>query len=151
MQMEPFQVDIDGARVTLRGRLSEDSDLEALLGRLPEGASTLDLSGITRVNSYGVREWRNFIRAVPAGKQLVLEKCSVAFVNQLNMITDFAGPARIASVFVPYLCNRCDKPAERLVEIVAGGSPPTLPEARCACGGTLEPDVIEDLYFSFLK
>jgi eukaryotic-like serine/threonine-protein kinase len=144
-----FQVENGGARVVLRGRLTENSNLSSLVGKLGNPA-VLDLAGVTRINSYGAREWLSFIRSIPSGTTVILERCPVAFVNQLNMIHDFAGRAVVRSVFVPYLCTRCHEPRERLVDVSTRGKGGALQPATCECGGELEPDMLEEQFFAFL-
>src|SRR3954452_7833561 len=89
------------ARVFISGEMTENGDFGALLKQLPPGALVLDLVGVKRINSCGVREWVAFIAGL-RGRELVLEHCSVSIVNQLNMISAFRGEARVRSVFAPY-------------------------------------------------
>jgi anti-anti-sigma regulatory factor len=162
MTRQGIQCDLSPGKVVLRGRLTEDADLANLAQRLESGVVVMDLSGVTRINSYGVREWMSFTRALPAGVTLVLEGCPVAFVNQLNTIANFAGPAVIRSVFVPHVCAKCGQPGQHVVELEAlRSAAPSAASASqilgavlgsChACSGALEPDVSPELYFRFMK
>lgn len=157
-----IQCDLSPGKVVMRGRLTEDADLATLAQRLEPGIVVMDLAGVTRINSYGVREWMSFARAIPTGVTLLLERCPVAFVNQLNTIANFAGPAVVRSVFVPYVCSQCGQPAQHAVALEALGDgsmsavealkrPGTAPGSCEACGAALEPDVSPDLYFRFMK
>lgn len=141
----------DDKTIVMSGGLTEFADLARLQRELgPE--TELDLAGITQVNSTGVREWLKFLQSVSAAnQQLVLRRCSVSFVNQLNMIRRFAGDARIESILAPYVCPQCETVRERLLElgtnIVAEAEKP-MP---CpSCGTQMIFDDVPALYFSFL-
>lgn len=136
-------------RIILRGRLAGESDFASLIAKLPARA-TLDLSGITRINSSGVREWLGFVRSVPPDKRLILERCPVIFVDLLNIIREFAGPATIRSVYVPHLCKGCGQPRDCLVDLpLKSEAVPPAREACSKCGGKLEPDVDVETFFAF--
>jgi ABC-type transporter Mla MlaB component len=67
----------------------------------------LDLSGITSVNSFGVRAWILFLKNFERGRAIVLENCSPAVTEQMAMLSAFYRDAKIKSVQIPYLCNQC--------------------------------------------
>lgn len=141
--------------IVVSGGLTEFADLARLQAEL--GADNeLDLSGITTVNSTGVREWLKFVQSVDANNQhLVLRRCSVSFVNQLNMIRRFAGGARVASILAPYVCPECDAITDRLLELGDKQSPEILAQAESplpcpSCGAHMVFDDVPTLYFSFL-
>jgi len=132
--------------IAIAGTLTEDDDLIPLAGGLT-GKVTIDLSGLRRINSAGVRMWMLFVRAVPPSVELTLEKCSVPFVNQMNLVRDFVGGARVTSVYVPYLCTKCSKSPVRLASLGEA-----MPEAgKCDCGGALEMDADEQHYLAFQR
>lgn len=140
-----------GARVALSGAFTENTDFSPLLAA-PEPLMVFDLSEVKRINSCGMREWITFVRALAGkGTQFVFERCSVAFVNQLNMISNFRGGARVASIYAPFFCPGCE--ADRPVLIPVDGElrakledAPSCPE----CRGAMEFDDIPDSYVSFL-
>jgi hypothetical protein len=140
---------VNGTTVSLKGSLTEEADLMRLVEHLP-GNAVMDLAGLSRINSYGVRLWLDFVRAVPA--RLILDRCSVAFVAQLNLIANFSGGNTVRSVYVPYICSTCEEPFDVLVPTENSKKAPSLPgPQRCkACGGDLEVDVPSEVYFHFL-
>jgi hypothetical protein len=107
----------------------------------------MDLGGVTRINSCGVREWINFIERLKPGR-LVFERCSVPFVNQLNLISNFSGGARIASVYTPYFCDTCDEERTHLVNLEQGVN--QIEETR-SCPVCSQPMVFDDLPDQFLS
>src|SRR5262245_52988207 len=105
--------------VALTGDITETSGLGELLGQL-SGKVVLDLGQVGRVNSAGVREWVDFVTALSNDStEVVLEHCSVAVVHQLNMIEDFRGSARVASVHAPYFCAKCRIERREIVNLDA--------------------------------
>src|SRR6185503_2403667 len=67
---------------------------------------SIDLGGVRRVNSLGVRRWIEFVRALQ-GKTVSLTRCSPAVVELLNSIHEFKGHATIQSILLPYSCEQC--------------------------------------------
>lgn len=143
----------DPVKLVVTGEITEFADLARLQAELgPE--TELDLGGITKVNSSGVREWMNFMQAVTAaGQHLVLRRCSVSFVTQLNMIRRFAGGARIASILTPYACLECETATERLLELTPGldvAAQVAAPLPCPTCGAATVFDDMPGVYFAFL-
>ncbi|MFO0591981.1 MAG: serine/threonine-protein kinase [Polyangiaceae bacterium] len=124
---------------TLSGRINESFDGNEIGRTIAESKRVvLDLAGVERVTSYGVREW---IAMMGACKQteLWLARCAEPIVAQLSMIPGFAGHARVASLVLSYRCSQCDASSVRLVdletdaaELLAGAPAPGTCEH---CGG----------------
>lgn len=152
-----FDVRVDGAAepgtvdVRLAGRFSEYSPLEPLLEQLPAGRTLrVDLSGVDRINSIGARHWIRFIESARARFEcVVLRRCSVPFVEQVNTVAGFGGSREIESVLAPYVCERCGAEEEILVDVSTCVSL-TLPAVQCPNDD--EPmafDDLEEVYFGF--
>ena len=94
----------EGRRLIVGGRIDENADLVALATEIPADGATIDLGGLTRINSIGVREWMDFAAAVK-DRPLTLERCAPVFVDQLNAIANFAGATTIRSVLSIYECE----------------------------------------------
>ena len=140
-----------GRRAVFAGNLTELAVLMPLLPQLAAGEVTFDLAGITRINSIGVRTWVDFIRAATAHHIVRLERCSVPFVLQMNMVGGFLGTAQVVSYYVPYVCDACGAMADELV--LADDPRPDPQRSRpCAdCGGNVEADYLPSEYFVFLE
>jgi anti-anti-sigma regulatory factor len=140
-----------GLVVELAGDIDEHASLAGLARRLA-GPVVLDLAGVRRINSQGVRTWIDFLRAMPAGTPLVFRRCSVPVITQINMIANFRGTADVQSFFAPYVCDACGAEQEHLVDVReqrARGA--VLPPVACAaCGGAMSFDDVADRYLSFL-
>lgn len=118
------------------------------------GRVTVDLHGVTRLNSCGVRHWLDFIGSLAGVEELVLRRCAVPFVTQLNTVVGMRGGARVESIMAPFACQECG--AESVREVVLTGETIEDPESavaggRCAaCGGVVEFDDLPERYFAFL-
>ncbi len=138
--------------VELYGDFDETADLRELASAL-WGPVAIDLGGIRRINSAGVREWIEFVRNLPDVTELRLVGCSKVSVAQLNLIDNFCGPARVESFWAPYCCA-CGNEREILLEArdACGGGPCSLtaPPVMCECGQVMELDELPDRYFLFL-
>jgi len=142
-----------GQHVEIRGEINENADFTELK-KVLHGEVVLDLEGVTRINSCGVREWVNFVRGLEGVHGLRFLRCSPMVVLQLNTIYNFRGPARVISFLAPYVCEVCqvDEYRELTVEehfpdrLIAH-----VPSFRCErCGGVLVFDELPERYLSFL-
>jgi len=69
----------------------------------------LDLGGVVKISSFGIREWVDFVTT--AGKHtrsMILIECAPKVVDQLNMVANFAGSGRVFSFYAPFRCDYCD-------------------------------------------
>ncbi len=144
--------DAGRAVVTLTGAITEDASFANLAQEL-EGKThvQLDLGGVRRINSAGVREWIRFIRPATEKADVQLVKCSPAVVGQLNVFFNFAASARIASILAPFLCDECDEEAAVPVDLAERNPrlPPLAPTCP-KCGRAMEFDDLVDHYFHFM-
>jgi len=139
----------------LLGIIDEHSALPRLLeGRAPSRL-LLDLSGVRRINSMGVRDWVHWVEELRHGRTaVVLFDVPPSLMEQVNLIRNFAGGALIHSVLAPYYCAQCDVEATERVETATllRTSPPAPPSVRCPQGGcSMELDEVEETFFAFLQ
>jgi hypothetical protein len=141
---------------TLEGVLDEASpqvldDLAAHAGL--QRSVVFDVGGIKRINSLGVRAWINFMKKV-AGRTIHFRRCSTAFVEQINMVSDFRGGGGIESVLAPYMCETSGTVFYE--ELVAGvdlnkGGYKGLESRPCKqCPKPMVFDDLPERYFVFL-
>src|SRR5215207_5346750 len=68
----------------------------------------INVSGMTRMTSFGVRQWLKGMDALPkAITDLYLLGCPTFFVDQLNMVLNFGGTGKILTVVAPFTCPGC--------------------------------------------
>lgn len=142
-------------RIRLEGVIDEDVDeLDPLIGRLRPGTVVIDLAGIDRLNSMGVRTWVTWLgRIEKLGSHPILERCSRAIVAQINLIHNFTGVGgRVRSFFAPYYCLHCDREQQILLQVAELAPPVTPPAVRCdECDRPMEFDDVAEAYFTFVE
>jgi hypothetical protein len=137
-------------RAALSGVINEAADLTPL-EKLPHPL-VLDLGGLQRINSIGVRNWMNFVRAREgAGADLTYERCPPIMVGQMSMITRFMGArSRVSSVLVPYSCPACRHEEVRLLAIAPGAR--VERQLACPkCGAAMDLDEVVETYAEVLR
>ena len=138
--------------LSITGRLTEAFKGETL-GRELRGTVAIDLGGVERITSFGVREWLAMFGAMQDVRRVFLLRCSEAVVNQLSMIKKFAGNGQIVSFFAPYICGTCGETFERELDceseadLIRNGTAPDAPCAHCGANGSFDDDARS--YFAF--
>jgi len=148
-------IDTQGDVLVLAGAIDEVAALHELVGRARNGRLSLDLAGVTFINSLGVRDWIR-MQAAAQHSSLTVELHRVAepLVHQLNMIIATRGTATVTSFFAPYACDACGREESLLIDAIANRDglsrlvPPTMicPE----CGAPMAFNDFPERYFSFL-
>jgi hypothetical protein len=140
-----------GDRISLVGRIDENADLAALAAAIPPEGATLDLGGVGRINSIGVREWMDFIGGL-SSRKLRLARCAPVFVDQLNAISNFAGNAELLSVLASFECANEGEVTDVEVSIADARKQlfPTPPTCK-KCGATMIAAQEDALYYRFLR
>lgn len=138
----------------VKGNIDEDANFAA-----PDVGSAasvvLDLSGITAINSVGIREWIKWMKSFPPSIPIHVRKCPKIIVDQINMVAGFL-PAgtKVQSFYVPYYADASG--TEKMVLFEEGKEfkngelfPPA--QVKDDSGQEMEMDVIEAKYFKFLN
>lgn len=106
-----------GTEVIFSGSIEEQTDFQAQVGEI-RGSLTVNCSGITRINSVGVKAWIVYFQGMhSSGTKVTFTECSPAIVNQLNMISNFTGGGDVHSILLPYACSLCGKEFMSPIEI----------------------------------
>src|SRR4249919_3565622 len=80
----------------------------------------INVSGMTRMTSFGVRQWLKAMDALPKSiTDLYLLGCPTFFVDQLNMVLNFGGASRILTVVAPYTCPSCGVESGETIDVLA--------------------------------
>jgi hypothetical protein len=138
----------EGVKIVLAGEISENSEFDLLASSISSPV-TLDLAGIEKVNSPGIREWLEFMSCLTKRRvTVVLERCSFAIVHHLMMISNFKSNAEVRSIYVTYYCDTCDFGHSELV--VLADNPIELKETiSCPkCGSLATFDDVPNDYLS---
>lgn len=136
------------------GIVDEDFDGKKLAAQIKDGILVLQLADITRISSFGIREWIEFMDNLPARvEDVIMVECAPRIVDQINMVANFAGDARVFSFYAPYRCDYCDKDNRAIMQVdrdwdvIQSMRPPELP---CpTCGEIQYFDEDPNTFFSF--
>jgi hypothetical protein len=148
-----FRIDRQDGDDTIRlhGVIDEHADL-AFLAELT-GHVRINLKGVRRINSYGVRAWIENVRRVPERTTIEFVECPPPVVDQLNMVAGFLGRGKVSSFYAPLTCEACDLEQDQLFHVAdcqeQGGK---LPPVACpSCGQPMEVDDLEEQYLLFVR
>lgn len=140
-----------GALVRLAGTIEADFNPEQIAS--VTGCLVLDLDGVTRITSFGVREWIRFLKTC-AAEHIYFVNARPGMVAQFNLVGGFSGRGALASCYLPYICEECDTETEVLLDlardraVVTKKEPPPL---QCPkCGATAEFDDVPASYFGWM-
>ncbi len=157
-------------RLEIRQSLSTDGDatLLRLAGSIDETftgfdtlpssttAVVLELSGLTRITSYGVRQWiRGRDQLSTAAKQVYYLNCPPVFIDQLNMVLNFGGRGQVITAAAPFSCSKCHREERPLIDVLkahdelALGRVAAVPCSKCSA--PMEMDELPETYFGFVK
>jgi len=141
----------DRTTLNLFGVIDEFADL-SFFGKI-HGKTYVDLSGIRRINSFGVRIWVDAVRQVSEGTELYFINCSPPMVEQINMVQHFLGAGVMDSFQAPMICEACEQEVvvtERVEDIRNRDG--HLAEHVCpTCGTPMVLDDLPDQYLAFLS
>jgi hypothetical protein len=115
----------------------------------------VDMQAMSYINSVGVRIWIRWIADVSIKNRIFLIRCPALIVKNYSSIRGMLTKNTIVqSFYVPYYDTKQNQ--RNNVLFVRGkhffeDGTVHLPEVKDSEGVVLEPDVIEQTYFSFLK
>jgi anti-anti-sigma regulatory factor len=114
----------------------------------------IDLSGIIRINSCGIRTWINVLEQLTKTQNVIFIECSPIVIRQFNMIANFGARGVIQSFQLPYYCEACNREyvfRSDTKEFLLRPLPLRATVYSCpTCNGVLEFDDLEEKYFHFL-
>lgn len=117
LMIEKF-ADGDIACLKFTGTIDEGFEGKKLGATATGDTLVLDLGGVKKISSFGIREWVDFVAT--AGKtvrSMILIECSPKVVDQLNMVANFAGAGRVFSFYAPFRCDYCDAEHRVLLQV----------------------------------
>jgi hypothetical protein len=136
--------------VHIKGLVDELAELDQL-SKL-SGPVEVNLGGIRRFNSAGVRVWVDAMRSLADSTRLTFVECAPPVIDQLNMISGFLGSGQVESFYGQMLCPICETEDKVLFQTRAVRQEDRLPETRCpGCGGIMELDDDADQYLLFVR
>jgi anti-anti-sigma regulatory factor len=134
--MTRLSVRLDGARLTLAGRIDDTAQLGELAARLPAGDVAIDTDDVTFVNSVGLRELVRLVRAL-RGRRIAFERVADVLITQVNLVPELARALTVVSFHAQYACGKCGAEHAPLVDVATHaqllhlGVAPKLPCPEC--------------------
>lgn len=129
-------------RMTLAGRIDDGAGLSLVATRVPAGDVVVDASGVTFVNSVGMRDWIRLVRVLTARGRVVLERVADVLMTQMNLIPELKTSVRVASFHAQYACDACGAESAPAVDAVAHATSlaaMTAPRLPCPeCGAAMQ-------------
>ena len=146
---------VEGASVALTGRIDDSASFEALATTLPVGGVTIDTSGVTFVNSVGMREWLRLIRAIRERGPVTLVGVADVLITQMNLIPEFATSVQISSFHAQYVCPKCGHESAPLVDVATHAAllqTMKAPQLPCPeCGAQMDLGDFPERYLSIFR
>jgi hypothetical protein len=149
LKVEQRQID-GGTALVLAGALDGFFPAESFAVRAGDEV-IVDLGGVHRVTSYGVRAWIVAVEAMRAA-YLGFVRVRPPMVDQFTTISVTRGAGEIISMYLPYECAGCALEFDVLVDVrqqhalLSTGKPPV---AHCAtCNKPAEFNDLPRRYFS---
>ena len=109
---EPFD---GGALYRVAGAVDTNFDSEKLL-ETATGIALIDLDGVRRISSYGVRQWVKTMKSLPAS-YVGFVRVRPELMMQFNIMTHFAGKGELLSFYLPYVCSPCGEGTDLLIDV----------------------------------
>ena len=142
----------DEAIYTFKGDMNESFD-NSKVPRLIKSKITLVLKDLNTFNSVGIREWIKLISDFSHADQLIFKECSLAVIDQVNMVPTSLGKGTIESFYAPYYCE-CGNEENQLINVeqhLKAISNLSAPDFACkVCDDVMEFDALEESYFQFI-
>jgi eukaryotic-like serine/threonine-protein kinase len=115
----------------------------------------IDLTHMTQMTSFGVRQWISSMNELSRTvSHVYLLGCPTFFVEQLNMVLNLSGAARVLTAVAPYKCAACGAESNETVDVLDardGLLKGNVPDKRCSrCGEPLAFDDVAESYFTFV-
>jgi hypothetical protein len=138
-------------KVVISGVIDEHADLSALAAI--ESRVEIDLEGIRRFNSVGIRNWVDAMRDLrDNARSVTFVACAPPVIDQLNMISGFLANGMVRSFYAPMLCPHCDTETTHLFETGTCRELDRLPKVLCPeCKLPMELDDNEDTFLLFIR
>jgi len=143
------------ACIKFTGTIDESFEGKKLGASAAADTLVLDLGGVKKISSFGIREWIDFVTsAARHARSLILIECSPKVVDQLNMVANFAAGGRVFSFYAPFRCDYCDSEHRVLLQVDRDHEllkASKLAERPCpSCKEAMYFDEDGSTYFSYL-
>jgi ABC-type transporter Mla MlaB component len=142
--------EMDATVVTISGPIDETAVFDAFR---TGGTMKVDLAGVTRINSVGIRVWCLWLQRFREPTDVILVNCPMCMVANFAKIRGFLTPrCKVFSFAVPFYSEATGERRDYIATWKKDFSKGTLtlPELNDSRGNKMVLDV-DDGYFKFLK
>lgn len=107
--------------IKLSGHIDEESGtaLHSLEPKLPRLHLVFDCMDVRSVNSFGFRQWLQFLQRLAAHFTFDFVNCPQTFLDYSGLLRTTAFASRIASFQVPFRCVECARETVSIFEVDA--------------------------------
>ena len=148
-----IEVNDDSVRYSFVGEVDEGFN-HRQMPELVRSETFLDLAMVNAFNSCGIREWVFWIKKLSLTTRVHFIACSIAMIDQINMIPESLGSGTIESFYAPYFCVQCGE-VNKLINLaehkvkIANKKAPIF---KCEnCSAVLTFDTLDSSYFLFVE
>jgi hypothetical protein len=123
-----------GVRLWFSGVIDEHFPADAFENT--HGVIVVDLGGVRRITSFGIREWCRALTTIDTSR-LYFAEVADCMVPQFAMVAGFSGGGQILSYQQPYECDECGASEKRSFDrrwdpdAMWNGEPPEAPCKSC--------------------
>lgn len=148
-------------RLQIDGSMDEHSDYSSIETHFTDEV-VFDFNDVDHINSTGIKhwvQWASMIVEKNPNLKFWFVNCPKPIVDQINMVEGFLPRNSVVKSFkVPYFCEICSKDTVRTFVLgreynyEGGKLSLNIPDSKCEKENCeMEPDVVEQKYFKFLK
>lgn len=148
-----IEVNDDAVRYSFTGEVDEGFN-HRQMSEISRADTFLDLAHVNAFNSCGIREWVFWIKKLSLTTRVHFIACSIAMIDQINMIPESLGSGTIESFYAPYFCVKCGE-INKLIKLdehkvkIANKKAPFF---KCEnCSAVLTFDTLDSSYFLFME
>ena len=148
-----FSIKQENGTYFIEGFLNEFSNLDEIAPD-ENNTITINLSGVSLINSVGILTWLKMVRAFPQAK-LILHKVSFPFMSSIVMMPDLLGhhPLDVIEEFhAPFDCPDCSEDFETLIkyaDVELKDEEVNVPPVPCPKCGSSSPCMEEQFEYLF--
>lgn len=145
VKTEIHKSDDGSVHANIVGKIDEHFDGQDILAAAAHAKRVvLKLDGVRSISSLGVRALEGFMSQLGA-RDVELEEISAAMANQVTMIPNLLGSARVRSAKLPFVCGSCG--AEGVYSVPYESNATALHAPTCAsCGQKMDFDGFSEEY-----
>ncbi|MCR4315287.1 MAG: hypothetical protein NUW37_02950 [Planctomycetes bacterium] len=102
--------------VVVSGVVDGAVDVERIFSGL-SGKIIIETAKVERYTTTGANAWMHYAKKLSESCDITYRKCSYAFIEQANLLSDFLGSGKVESFYAPYVNFATDKEYMILLDV----------------------------------